>query len=101
MPAVRKESGDPSALAEVEDEMGGWETLLSGVERLRLKDPGFSKAWAQLKAELQRHMQRGHQGLLDLSNTLQLNYVDMGLRMEELRRQIMAERPPPSQDTSN
>ena len=101
VPAVRSAAEDPSALSEVMEDLQGWEALLHEVERLRLQDPGFSKAWRALRTELERHMQRGHQGLLELAETVPLNYADLGLRMAELRQQITAERPTASQDTNN
>ena len=101
LPAVREAAGDPGALSDIQEELDGWEALLSGVERLKLNDPRFAKAWRALKAEIERHMARGHQGLVELAKALPLDYVKMGLRMEELRRQIMVERPAASQDTSN
>jgi hypothetical protein len=101
VPAVRSASGDPSALSDVQDELEEWEALLQDVESLALDDPGFASAWRSLRTELERHLREGDQGLVDLAKTLPLNYVDMGLRMAELRRQITAERPTASQDTSN
>jgi len=101
IPAVRAAAGDPGALSEVLDEMEGWEALLEAVERRRPEDPAFAKAWKALRAELERHLKQDHQGLLELARTLPLDYVALGLRMGELRRQITAERPTASKDTSN
>jgi hypothetical protein len=93
LPAVREAAKDPAALSDMEEELAAWEPLLNAVERVRVTDVGIASAWNALQKEMKTHLEKGHQGLVELTTTLPLNFVDMGLRMEELRRQIVAERP--------
>lgn len=99
---VAGEALEESLVDEAREELEELEPLLETVETTSPGDSSFESAWQKLSRQLAHHIKWEEQELLNKAEeTEELNLQRLGLRMTELRKEIIAEQPMVSWETED
>jgi len=85
---------EETQLEDVRNDLEGWEALLETIEQTSPDDPAFDSSWRKLERELAHHISWEEQEVLVmLEEKKTVDLFALGLRLAELKREVMAEQP--------
>jgi len=101
LPALRQAQNDASAFQAPQSVLEALDPLLLRVEKFPLADARGSSAWTTIRETARRTFEQFEFEALRMADALKLDDVGLGLRMMELRQEIIAEQPVKSVRTDN
>lgn len=86
-------------LEDARTDLESWEAMLENLERAEPEESAFREVWQKLRREMTHHISWEEQEMLNkLEDEEDIDLIQLGIRITELKREVLAEQPTLSWD---